>query len=246
MKVLTVFAHHGSGSFCHAVLERFDARLTDAGHSNEIVDLHAIHFDPVISDRDAPCWVVPDTPDEILADMHFRERILASAHGPSQRFVAKRWLGHRDDREIVRMIAARPRPRDVVEQQQKVAAADALAFMAPVFFVGFPAILKGWIERVFTPGFAFDLGPAGWSGDLGARIPLLKHQKALIMQTTLFEERAYQARIDNAIKVLIDDFALHFPGIQKIERVYFYAVYEADAAKRRGYLEKTYTFGLEF
>ncbi len=35
MKVLTVFAHPGPRSFCHAVLERFDAGLRDAGHANE-------------------------------------------------------------------------------------------------------------------------------------------------------------------------------------------------------------------
>ena len=39
MNVLTVFAHPGSRSFCHAVLDRFDAGLRDAGHANEIVDL---------------------------------------------------------------------------------------------------------------------------------------------------------------------------------------------------------------
>lgn len=38
MKVLTVFAHPASKSFCHVVLDRFDAGLVDAGHTNEIVD----------------------------------------------------------------------------------------------------------------------------------------------------------------------------------------------------------------
>lgn len=246
MKVLTVFAHHGSRSFCHAVLERFDAGLTDGGHTNEIVDLYAINFDPVLRERDDPSWILPDVPDEILAEMHVRERVVAAAHGPIQRFVAKRYVGRHDDRETVRMLSQQPRPRDVVEQQEKVANADALAFIAPVYFVGFPAILKGWIERVFTPGFAFDLAPAGWSGDLGARIPLLKHRKALIIQTTIFDEHAYQEGIRDAIKVLVDDFALHFPGIQTVERVFFYAVHAADEAKRRAYLERAYRLGLEF
>ena len=31
----------------------------------------------------------------------------------------------------------------------------ALAFIAPMYFVGFPAMMKGWVERVFTLGFAF-------------------------------------------------------------------------------------------
>ena len=39
MNVLTVFAHPGSRSFCHAVVDRFSAGLQDAGHANEIVDI---------------------------------------------------------------------------------------------------------------------------------------------------------------------------------------------------------------
>ena len=42
-------------------------------------------------------------------------------------------------------------------QQRKVARAEALAFIAPVHFLSFPAILKGWLDRVWTPGFAYDL-----------------------------------------------------------------------------------------
>jgi len=53
MNVLTIYAHPNPKSFCHAVLEQFTKGLTDAGHSNEIVDLYAIGFDPVLRDRDA-------------------------------------------------------------------------------------------------------------------------------------------------------------------------------------------------
>ena len=41
MNVLTVFAHPASQSFCHAVLDRFDSGLRDAGHTSEIADLYA-------------------------------------------------------------------------------------------------------------------------------------------------------------------------------------------------------------
>lgn len=44
MKVLTIYAHHNPHSLCHAVLEQFCAGLKDGGHSNEVVDLHAIGF----------------------------------------------------------------------------------------------------------------------------------------------------------------------------------------------------------
>ena len=37
--------------------------------------------------------------------------------------------------------------------------ADALIFVYPTWWMGLPAILKGWLERVFVPGVAFHLDP---------------------------------------------------------------------------------------
>jgi len=246
MRVLTVYANPNPESLCHALLERFDAGLRDAGHHNEIVDLYAIGFDPVLRDRDSPNWMDPQAPDEVLEGMHLRRRLLDRAGGPLRRFAMRRMLGDRDTRGIVRLLQERFRPRDVAVQQEKVARAQALAFVAPVWFVGLPAILKGWIERVFTLGFAFALTPAAWKGDISGRIPLLKHQKALILQTTLFDERAYQAGLEGAMKVLIDEFGLRYPGIQRVDRVFFHAVHGADAATRTRYLEKAYGLGRDF
>jgi NAD(P)H dehydrogenase (quinone) len=137
-------------------------------------------------------------------------------------------------------------PKDVAVQQKKIARADALAFISPVYFVGFPAILKGWIERVFTLGFAFGLKPEAWRGDIRGRLPLLEHKKALILNTTIFDEEAYRGGLGEAMKKLIDDFTLSYPGIQKVEHVYFYAVHGADEATLRGYLERAYSLGKEF
>lgn len=64
MRVLTVFARAASSSFCHAVLERFDAGLREAGHTYELVDLYAIGFDPVLRERDNPNWMDADAPDD--------------------------------------------------------------------------------------------------------------------------------------------------------------------------------------
>ena len=76
MNVLTVFAHPGSRSFCHAVLDRFDAGLRDAGHTNEIVDLYAIGFDPILRPRDTPSWLTETIPDDMLDRMRLRESLL--------------------------------------------------------------------------------------------------------------------------------------------------------------------------
>lgn len=246
MKVLTIYAHHNPRSFCHAILERFCEGLRDAGHENDVVDLHAIRFDPVFRDRDAPDWVDDSVPDDVLAHWQVKTSLLAHARNPLRRLLVKRWIGQRDDRELVRRLHALGPPRDVAEQQAKVARADALAFVAPVYFVGFPAILKGWIERVFSLGFAFGMTADAWRGDLGARVPLLTHEKALIMQTTIWDEASYDAGLKAAMKLLVDEYALRYPGIKRVEHEFFHAVNGADDATRRAFLDRAYQLGREF
>jgi NAD(P)H dehydrogenase (quinone) len=246
MRVLTVFAHHGSRSFCHAIRDRFAAGLQDAGHTNEIVDLHAIGFDPVLRERDDANWLDADAPDDVLAGMHLRERLLEGARGPLRKFIIKRALGDRDTRAIIRLVQERNRPSDVALQQEKVRAANALVFISPIYFVGFPAILKGWIERVFTLGFAFALTPEAWRGDIRGRIPLLTHDKALIIQTTIFDQAAYDAGLRDAMRVLMDEFGFRYPGIKRVDHEYLYAVHDADSAKLSRYLARAYQLGREF
>lgn len=246
MKVLTIYAHHNPRSFCHAILERFSEGLRAAGHENDVVDLHAIRFDPVFSDRDTPDWVDDSVPDDVLPRWQVKKSLLAGARNPLRRLLVKRWIGQRDDRELVRRLHALGPPRDVAEQQAKVARADALAFVAPVYFVGFPAILKGWIERVFSLGFAFGMTADAWRGDLAGRVPLLTHEKALIMQTTIWDEASYDAGLKAAMKLLVDEYALRYPGIKRVEHEFFHAVNGADDATRRAYLDRAYQLGREF
>jgi NAD(P)H dehydrogenase (quinone) len=121
MNVLTVFAHPGSQSFCHAVLDRFDSGLRDAGHTNEIVNLYAIGFDPILRSRDTPSWLTETIPDDMLERMRLRENLLDEAGGPLKRFALKRLIGDRDARGIIRLLRERYQPKDVLAQQQKVA-----------------------------------------------------------------------------------------------------------------------------
>lgn len=246
MRILTIYAHHSPHSFCHAVLQRFTAGLRDAGHVSEVVDLHAIGFDPVFRDRDGPNWIDDSVPDDVLDNMQVGESLMKAAGSAWRRLMLRQWMGDRTPREIIRRLRALGGPSDVAQQQEKVARADALAFISPLYFVGFPAILKGWIERVFTLGFAFGLKPEAWRGDVRGRIPLLKHKKALIINTTIFDEASYQGELGAAMKTLTDDFALHYPGIETVQHVYFHAVHGASASKRQSYLDEAYRLGKNF
>ncbi|WP_085687459.1 MULTISPECIES: NAD(P)H-dependent oxidoreductase [unclassified Pseudomonas] len=47
-------------------------------------------------------------------------------------------------------------PADVLAEQARIDRADALVLVYPVFWWSMPALLKGWIDRVFSNGWAYD------------------------------------------------------------------------------------------
>ncbi|WP_457586802.1 NAD(P)H-dependent oxidoreductase [Ensifer canadensis] len=61
----------------------------------------------------------------------------------------------------------------------RLQAADGIVLVFPQWWFNFPAILKGFFDRVFVPGVAFDNDPAG-----GRIIPRLKNIKLFWALTT--------------------------------------------------------------
>jgi NAD(P)H dehydrogenase (quinone) len=51
--------------------------------------------------------------------------------------------------------------KDIAAEQEKLLWADAVIFQFPIWWFGFPAILKGWVDRVFTYKFAYGYKDAG-------------------------------------------------------------------------------------
>lgn len=49
-----------------------------------------------------------------------------------------------------------PPPADVAAEHLRLQRADALALVYPIYWWSFPALLKGWIDRIFTQGWAYD------------------------------------------------------------------------------------------
>jgi NAD(P)H dehydrogenase (quinone) len=79
MNILTVYAHHDPHSFCHAILDRFSACLNDPGHTNEVVDLYATGFDPVLRSHDRPNWIDDSVPDDVLANWNVEQALMKGA-----------------------------------------------------------------------------------------------------------------------------------------------------------------------
>lgn len=46
-------------------------------------------------------------------------------------------------------------PNEIVQEQNLIEQADLITLIYPLWWMGFPAILKGYIDRVFTYGFAY-------------------------------------------------------------------------------------------
>ncbi|MDI9894594.1 NAD(P)H-dependent oxidoreductase [Rhodococcus sp. IEGM 1381] len=50
-------------------------------------------------------------------------------------------------------------PTDVLAEQQRIDRADHLVLAFPMYWWSMPALLKGWIDRVFVSGWAYEYSP---------------------------------------------------------------------------------------
>lgn len=69
-------------------------------------------------------------------------------------------------------------------EARRLASAEALVLVFPTWWYGFPAVLKGWFDRVWLPGLAFDIAPKG-----SALVPRLTGLRHFIAITTLGSPR---------------------------------------------------------
>lgn len=47
-------------------------------------------------------------------------------------------------------------PEDILAEQARIDGADALVLVFPIYWWSMPALLKGWIDRVFSNGWAYE------------------------------------------------------------------------------------------
>lgn len=57
--------------------------------------------------------------------------------------------------EDFKQLRAGTTPKDIATEQQHLKKADVITLVFPLWWTGYPAILKGWIDRVLQNGFAF-------------------------------------------------------------------------------------------
>lgn len=68
----------------------------------------------------------------------------------------------------------------VQPQIERLLAAEGLVLVFPTWWFGFPAVLKGWFDRVWAPGIAYD-----HASDLGSIEPRLRKLRRALAVTSL-------------------------------------------------------------
>lgn len=115
---------------------------------------------------------------------------------------------------------------DVKQEQDYIRSADVLIFIYPLWWSGMPAILKGYIDRVFSYGFA-------WSMEQDTFTGLLKSKKAVIVNTmAASRDDLVSMGLLECLTKTVDEGIFDFCGIKVIEHKYLCAVLDATAEER--------------
>jgi len=119
-------------------------------------------------------------------------------------------------------------------EMAKVEAADLMIWQFPLWWFGVPAILKGWVDRVFAMGRAYGSGRVYDTG-------LFRGKRALLSLTTGGPEGAYAPGGFNgdiqAILRPIHRGMLEFTGFQVLAPQIHYGPVRVDPAKREAWLQ---------
>lgn len=122
-------------------------------------------------------------------------------------------------------------PKDILQEQKWIRQADQITFLYPIWWTGMPAILKGYIDRVFLQGFAY----AFKEGEL---IQPLKGKKVLIINTHGQSEAAYKPHMHNALKLTSDTGIFEFCGMEVIDHQFFAGMSQAQATQLDAYIRE--------
>jgi putative NADPH-quinone reductase len=128
---------------------------------------------------------------------------------------------------------------DLIAAWEKIKWADHMVWVHPVWWGGLPAITKGFIDRVFLPGFAFQNRENSIFWD-----KLLKGKTAHII-TTLDQPGWYYRFVYGRPSVnQLKKSTLEFCGVKPVKVTYIGIIKNSKEAARKKWLEKVEKLGL--
>jgi NAD(P)H dehydrogenase (quinone) len=125
---------------------------------------------------------------------------------------------------------------DIAREQDKLKWADAVILQFPLWWFSMPAIMKGWVERVYAYGLAYGVGEhsdARWGERYGEG--RFAGKRAMLVVTTGGWESHYSARgvngpIDDVL-FPIQHGVLYYPGFEVLPPFVVYRTSRVDEAK---------------
>ena len=106
-------------------------------------------------------------------------------------------------------------PDDIKKEQEFIKNADVIIFIYPIWWAGSPAIIKGYIDRVFSYGFAYM-----YKGN--KVVGLLTDKSAVIINSTGSPYDYYEREgFYGAIRKTVDEGIFGFCGFKRIRHIFF-------------------------
>ena len=130
---------------------------------------------------------------------------------------------------------------DLVTAWEKILWAHHLVWVHPVWWGGLPAITKGFIDRVFLPGFAFQYRENSIFWD-----KLLKGKSAHIITTLDQPGWYYKLVYGNPSVNMLKKSTLGFCGVKTKNVTYIGIVKTSDATQRMKWLNRIEKLGSKF
>jgi NAD(P)H dehydrogenase (quinone) len=123
-------------------------------------------------------------------------------------------------------------PGDIAIEQDHVRWAEQITFLYPVWWNRMPSLAEGYVDRVFSKGFAYDYTPAGPIGLLAA--------KRVYVFSTLGASLAVleSSGTIKSMEQIFDRETLRFCGMEMIGHKYFGSVPTVTHEERTKMLEE--------
>lgn len=130
-------------------------------------------------------------------------------------------------------------PAEIKFEQKLIAEAELITFIYPLWWMGFPAILKGYLDRVLSYGFAYQNENGVSVGLLGNK----KMQHFITMGNGI--EKYQQLGFDKALQSCLVDGLFNFCGITDIQHEVFGNIHLLDEAGYQSVLTSVFEKTLE-
>ncbi len=193
-KVLIVFAHAEPKSFCGAMKDACVATLRAKGHEVKVSDLYEMKMFLPLGKED-----FTELADPTYFKPQTEQKVSNEKH----------------------LATFSP---EVKGEHEKVAWADIILFVYPLYWFHLPGILKNWVDRVFSYGFAY-----------GGKT--LAGKKGMHLYTT-GAPKAYLKGTEECMWKLINDNIFGFCHITSLDPYVAYAVAHLGNGERVAYLEE--------